>query len=229
MKGVDSFWCNATSCDDFQAVAEIALQYGQIVPFFGIHPFFVADSPADWLERLESYLEKFPTAGLGEAGLDCWFKKCKNTLELQKKFLAEQIRLADRLSRPMALHSLNADGAMLDLLEQNTPQRPFMMHAFRGSPETVGRLASMGAYFSFAGNILNPQARKARQAVVAVPADRLLIETDSPELKIFGYDYPTLPEYLGLVRDEVAKILKTTPQDVENLTLENAKKFLMGQ
>jgi len=227
-KGAAAFWCNATSCEDFQTVAELALRYGEIVPFFGIHPFSVVDSPADWLDRLESFLQKFPAAGLGEAGLDCWFKKCKDTLEIQKTFLTEQIGLANRLDRAVVLHSLNADGAMLELLSAHTPQRPFMMHAFRGSPETINRLAELGAYFSFAGNILNPQAKKARFAVAAVPEDRLLIETDSPELKVFGLDYPTLPEYLGLVRDEVASIRNISRECVEHLTIKNATSFLTG-
>lgn len=228
-KGVDTFWCNTTSCDDMQTVADIALQYREIVPFFGIHPFSVADSPADWRDRLQSFLQKFPAAGLGEAGLDCWFKKCKDTLEIQKTFLAEQIRLADQLGRPIVLHSLNADGAMLELLTAHTPRRPFMMHAFRGSPEMVNRFASLGAYFSFAGNILNPESKKARHAVAAVPEDRLLIETDSPELKVFGQDYPTLPEYLPLIRDEVARIRNISGEHVEFLTVENANRFLTGQ
>ncbi|MDD3865966.1 MAG: TatD family hydrolase [Candidatus Izemoplasmatales bacterium] len=227
-KGAAAFWCNSTSCDDFQAVAELALLYGEIVPFFGIHPFSVVDSPADWRDRLESFLEKFPAAGLGEAGLDCWFKKCKDTLETQKTFLAEQIELANRLDRPVVLHSLNADGAIMELLLKHTPRRPFMMHAFRGSPEMVSRLAARGAYFSFAGNILNPQAKKVRHAVAQVPHNRLLIETDSPELKVFELDYPTLPEYLGLIRDEVAAIRNIPAEEVERLTFKNAERFLTG-
>lgn len=227
-KGVGGFWCAATGCDDFSAVADIAVRYGQVVPFFGIHPYGVADSPADWLEKLENFLQKFPTAGLGEAGLDCWFKKCKDTLELQEKFLVEEISLANRLDRPLMLHSLNADGAVLETLLAHRPRRAFMMHAFRGSTEMIDRLAAMGAYFSFAGNILNPQAKKARHAVASVPRERLLIETDSPELKVFGLEYPTLPEYLGLIRDEVAAICKISTQDVEQLTVENARKFLTG-
>lgn len=227
-KGTHAFWCNATSCDDLQAVADIALQHDDVVPFFGIHPFSVADSPADWLDRLESFLQKFPAAGLGEAGLDCWFKKCKDTLEIQKIFLAEQIQLANRLGRPIVLHSLNADGAMLELLSAHRPARPFMMHAFRASPEMIKHFASLGAYFSFAGNILNPQAQKVRHAVAAVPEDRLLIETDSPELKVFGREYPTLPEYLPLIRDEVAAIRNISSERVEILTVENANRFLTG-
>jgi len=57
-----------------------------------------------------------------------------------------------------------------------------MIHAYGGPVDLIQPLADMGAYFSFAGTVLDESKVRARQAICQVPRDRLLIETDAPDL-----------------------------------------------
>ncbi|MEI6503575.1 MAG: TatD family hydrolase, partial [Armatimonadota bacterium] len=67
--GVGEMWCNGTAENDWQAVADLARAHHEIVPWFGLHPWFVKERSADWLARLGSFLDA-GQAGIGEIGLD---------------------------------------------------------------------------------------------------------------------------------------------------------------
>lgn len=62
------------------------------------------------------------------------------------------------------------------------PARGFLLHAYGGSKELVPQFTKLGAYFSFAGYFLHEKKQKVREAFEAVPPDRLLLETDAPEM-----------------------------------------------
>jgi TatD DNase family protein len=58
----------------------------------------------------------------------------------------------------------------------------FVIHSYSGPVELIRPLTELGAHFSFSGTVTWSRNRRAHEAAVAVPADRLLIETDSPDL-----------------------------------------------
>jgi TatD DNase family protein len=91
-----------------------------------------------------------------------------------------QLELARETGLPLSIHCVKAHGPLLELLrERATP--PSLMHAFSGSVEVARALVGMGHFISFAANLCIVGARKVVEVARAVPADRLLIETDSPD------------------------------------------------
>ena len=65
--GVGEMWCNGTAEDDWQAVCDLAATHPEVVPFFGLHPWFVRERSPDWLARLRYFLDAAPSA-IGEIG-----------------------------------------------------------------------------------------------------------------------------------------------------------------
>ena len=177
--GVGEMWCNGTAEDDWQAVLDLATVHREIVPFFGLHPWFVKGRSPDWLARLEHFLDAVPS-GVGEVGLDRHLEDRDDPA--QEAVFRAQLALAGERDLSVSIHCLKAWGWLLEVLATIDPLPRMLIHAYSGSAEVVQTLTAMGAYFSFGGNVLGPDHRRARAAVLAVPLDRLLIETDAPAL-----------------------------------------------
>lgn len=204
--GVAVFVCNGSVPADWQAVSDLAASDRRVCPFLGLHPWYVNEHKGtDWLAVLGGRLEE-TRSGVGEIGLDRWIEGFD--IEAQVEAFRAQLGLARAIGRPVTIHCLRAWGLLLEELRQAPPlPAGFIVHAFGGSADIVRPLVDLGAYFSFAGGILDPKRSRAQEALLRVPSHRLLIETDSPdippppELRVPGR---TLPD--GAYRNEPANL-----------------------
>lgn len=170
---------NGTCPEDWDAVTEVAY------PAIGLHPWKLAEAGPDWREHFLHILPK--ARAIGEMGLD---GLCGVDMELQIEVFRWQLEQAAEHNLPVSIHCLKASEPLLGVLkEAERPQRGFHLHAYAGSAEQVRSFADLGAYFSFHAGQLVGTARKAPEAVKAVPTDRLLIETDAPETLKNGEAY----------------------------------------
>ncbi len=205
----------------------------RLVSGFGVHPWYVRDLPTDWQEQLEAIIVQEPTAVIGEIGLDGL--KDTTSWELQESILRRQLTLAVKHNRPVVLHGARAWGRLVEVLKSYANQLPgFMAHSFGGSLETLKEISRLGGYLSFSGTICNVNATKVRLAAQAVPTDRLLIETDSPDLFPLGgntlpndkSDKPVNhPGNLSLVCNTLATLRNLSPEIVTKITVTNAKRL----
>lgn len=174
---------NGTRAEDWPAVARLAAEHGWIAPQFGYHPWHLGSRPGDWRERLEEWLIRHPHAGVGEAGLDCWV--AGHDLADQMSVLEFELDLAARLGRPVTLHCLKAWEPLEKIVwKSRLPEGRFLVHACGAPAQTAKRLLDRGALFSFPGSFLAARKEAARAFFRAVPASRLLVETDAPSLPL---------------------------------------------
>ncbi len=179
--GVIECVVNGTGEDDWEAVARLAEEFPDFVrPAFGLHPWKAHQRSSDWLRVLESYLDRFPTASVGECGLDGWVSE--PSLDVQREVFLPQLVLARERVLPVTIHALKAWEPLFDAFTTEPPPGKFLLHSFGGSPELVKRLSAIGAYFSFSGYFLHPRKAKVLGAFTTVPEDRLLLETDAPDM-----------------------------------------------
>jgi TatD DNase family protein len=221
--GVARMVCCGTNSGDWNRVLQCPEKYPQIVPMLGIHPWFVSGDWKESFQTLEKRLRDFPNIGIGETGLD-FRNKFTNRAEQEACFKAH-LKLAAELGRPLAVHSVQAWGPMLEILRGH-PQPKKIMHAFGGAVELIPELTGLNSWFSFCGSVTNPNARRVRAAAAAVPDDRLLVETDSPECPPAGCPAPNEPANLIHVVRAVSKLRKTSVEQIAALTTANAEKVL---
>ncbi len=166
---------------DWPRVLEIANRYPNAYFSFGLHPWFIDGRSDQCFQTLENLLTSYPQASVGEIGIDHAIKE-RNDAEQEHVFLA-QLGIARKFDRPVTIHCRRAWGRLIELLDQfGELPRGMLIHCFGSSAEIATELVKRGAYISFSGSITRPNAKKAGPAICAVPNDRILIETDAPDI-----------------------------------------------
>jgi TatD DNase family protein len=232
MKSAGVFRCvvNATREEDWQALENlVAREPGFISPAFGIHPWQAHTAAVGWQERLKSLLEKHPRASIGECGLDLWVSH--PPVEVQRPVFLAQLRLARELERPLTIHCLKAWAPLFEAFSEVPPPTRFLMHSFGGSIETARRLIPLGAFFSFSGHFLHPRKRAVLEVFRQLPPDRILLETDAPDMLPPGEiithslsESRNHPANLPAIGQAFAAALGMTTEHLAELTCENNRR-----
>jgi TatD DNase family protein len=162
------------SCRHALAVAD---EHDGVYAALGIHPHQAAGDEAARVPELAELLGHDRAVAIGETGLD--FFRDYAPRDDQCILFARQLELASDLGKPVVIHSRAADADTAQALEGFGGTVVF--HCF-SSPELLPVALERGYYVSFAGNVTYPKAVELRAAAVAVPADRILAETDTPYL-----------------------------------------------
>ncbi len=166
----------SSSPDDWNELADLADSPNRVVSI-AVHPWHVHDCDENTLEKLNSLLTTHPQVQLGETGLD--YSVEKPDKELQQYLFREQLRLAIELNRVVTIHTVAAWGDTLDVIrEEGIPQRGAVIHGFRGSSEIVRELSRSNIFFSVGADQVLNCGRKQKSAIIEIPADRLLLESD---------------------------------------------------
>ena len=178
---VSAMVVDGSGVEDWSAVAALARVHAWVRPAFGVHPWYVREQPADWQDRLEALLVEFPMASIGEIGLDRWIENAD--VEVQLACFTAQLALAARDNRAASIHCLRAWGLMEETLRASPrPERGFLLHSYGGPAEMVSSFVKLGAYFSVSPYFLHERKAKQWATFAEVPLDRLLIETDAPDM-----------------------------------------------
>jgi len=181
--GVSLSVLNGTQPTDWPEVARLAAEHPDtIIPSYGLHPWYCAKAPTDWLAQLSTLLLAAPRAQVGEIGLDRALLRRTDAAPIETQLTAfnAQLALAADLDRVATIHCVQAHGLLLDTL-YNAPKRPrLLLHSYSGSAQMIKDFAALGATFSFGADVFDPRRERLRKALLAVPPDRLLIETDTP-------------------------------------------------
>ena len=155
----------------------IAARHEAVFAALGIHPHQAADEDADRLAELRELLDADSAVAVGETGLDYYRDYAPRDRQLA--LFERQLELAAELGKPVVIHTRAASDDTAAALE------PFVgtvvLHCF-SAPGLLPVALDRGYYVSFAGNVTYPNAEELRDAARVVPADRLLVETDSPYL-----------------------------------------------
>ncbi len=178
--GVQFMVTCATMENNFSATADLANKNSAILPCFGIHPWFLDSLTPGWEDRLGTLVSQAPS-GIGETGLDFMDKGADR--DLQISVFKTHLFLANDLGRPVNIHIRKAWDPFIHILKAHGPLRGGgLVHSYSGSADLVKVLEKHNLHISFSGAVTRPNAKKAVKALEAVSLDRILFETDAPDL-----------------------------------------------
>ena len=182
--GVECMVALGTTIASSRATVALAETYPSVYAAVGIHPNTCAEAgPGDW-DAIVGLLDHPRVVALGETGLDRYWDHAP--IELQRDYFDRHLRLSQVRDRPVVIHCRDAQADVLPMLREAAARGPLrgVLHAFSGDAEFAAECLALGLYVSFAGNVTytNKKFQVLREAAAGIPADRILIETDSPYL-----------------------------------------------
>ena len=150
----------------------------------GLHPFYIEQHQAQHLQQLERLLQQHECVAVGEIGLDTFLKQHKQPelFAKQQHYFNAQLELAMHYQKPVLLHIRKAHAETLAILKAHKFKLGGIVHAFSGGVEEAKALVKFGFKIGVTGQITNPNAKKLHQVVQAIGAERLVIETDCPDM-----------------------------------------------
>jgi len=156
---------------------------GQVVAAVALHPNeapVVEDLEKD-LKVIEELAANPRVRAIGETGLD-FFRTPENLRDRQKYSFAHHIKMAKEHKKALVIHDRDSHRAVLDLLIQEGAPANTIFHCYSGDAEMAKECIANEYILSFAGTVTFKNAPELREAVVLVPIEQLLVETDSPFL-----------------------------------------------
>jgi TatD DNase family protein len=180
--GVDGLLTICTRLTEFERVRSIAARFPAVWCSVGIHPHEAANEPATGASRLADLARHPKVIGIGEAGLDYYYEHSPR--DRQRAVFREHIEAARLSGLPLIVHSRDADEETVELLEEAAAAGGLagVIHCFSSTAFLAERALALGFYISFSGIVTFRNAGALRDIAKTIPADRFLVETDSPYL-----------------------------------------------
>jgi TatD DNase family protein len=224
--GIGTIVNNAADLESVETSLELAHRYDFVYAAVGVHPenaYELDDSKLLWL-RDKSHDPK--AVAIGEIGLDYHYPDNPDR-DTQIKWFRAQLRLALEEKLPVVIHSRDAAADTMEIMKEAASKGIVAdIHCYSYSPEQALEYVKMGFYIGVGGVVTFKNGKKLKQTVDKIPLDRILLETDCPYM---------VPEpfrgsrnssvYLPYVVKAIADIKGVTPQEVIDITEQNARKF----
>jgi TatD DNase family protein len=178
--GVGHFLCVAVDIESIPAVIRLAETHGNVFASVGIHPNTEPHLDAT-SEQLLQFARHPRVIAVGETGLD--YYRSQGDLEWQRDRFRRHIAVARQCGKPLIIHTRDAREDTLRILrEERAEEVGGVMHCFTEDLDTAVQAMQLGFLISFSGIVTFRNARELQAVARAVPADRLLVETDCPYL-----------------------------------------------
>jgi TatD DNase family protein len=206
-----------------RAAAALAAREPDVWAAVGIHPHEAADADEAALTEIERLASAPRVVAIGETGLD--FFRDRSPREAQTRAFTAQVALARRLGKPVLVHCRDAHAETLALLAADGPlERGGIMHCFSGDVALARRCIELGLLVSLAGPVTYPKPGALPDVARAIPADRLVVETDCPFLPPQPYrGKRNEPAYLAITAARVAELRGEPLADLAGRMSENAR------
>ena len=220
MEGIVSIGFDLES--SFKSV-ELAHKYPFIYAVVGIHPVDIGKYDRDTEKELERLaLTEHKVVAIGEIGLDYhWMEDPK---DVQAEGFRKQMRLAEKVGKPVVIHTREALQDTLDILEE-FHNVGGILHCYPGSYESAKPFLDR-YYVGVGGTLTFKNNRKTKELVSMISMDRLVIETDCPYLTPVPFrGKRNEPVYTEYVAEEIARIKEIPVEEVIRKTTENARKI----
>lgn len=229
--GVVQMVITGASAAGSRMAAELAREYPkQLFATAGMHPHHASDFNPEVHELFRQLLAQEEVVAVGETGLD-YFRDL-SPRDVQQQAFEAHIELAVETGLPMFLHQRDAHRDFLAIVKQHRDRlSDVVVHCFTDTREAMHDYLDLDCYIGITGWLCDERRGKhLKDCVRDIPADRLLVETDSPYLKPRSMrprvaSHRNEPQWLPWIVGELAACRDEHPPETARLTTENARRF----
>ncbi len=191
-----------------------------IISCCGIHPWMAHSyGPSDVEAAAEQYAS---TVMINEIGLDTVWADSAATLCRQESLLQAQLSLAEKLNKPVTLHTKGAEQLVLDILQKYRIPG-ILIHWYDGPPDLIPGYLELNCYFTISPVFINNA--EYRRLISRIPSDRLLPETDNPSTWPWLFKETGKPEQIREIYKAYGKWVGKNRTIVHNQFKENLLRF----
>ena len=180
--GIEEILSVGTTVESSRRSLEFAEKFEGVYASAGIHPNHAAEAgPNDWNE-IVALASRSGVKALGETGLDRHWND--TPFPMQQDYFDRHLRLSQQTGKPFIVHLRECGEDVLAMLQEARRRSPLagVMHSFTGDATLAAACLELGLYISFAGMVTYKKSTDLREVACTIPADRILVETDSPYL-----------------------------------------------
>ncbi|WP_158744588.1 TatD family hydrolase [Acidisphaera sp. L21] len=225
--GVGELVTIGTTLDQSLAIRTLAESHANVWCTIGVHPQSAAKAPVPTPEALVAMADHPKVIGIGESGLDYFYDTAPK--DVQQASFRAHIRAARMASVPLCIHARDADTDIATILREEREEGghyDFLLHCFSSGRGLAEAALEMGGYFSFSGILTFPKSTENRDIARDIPADRLLVETDSPYLAPVPFrGKRNEPSYVAKTADVLAEVRGLTSNELAALTTANFRRL----
>lgn len=224
-KGIEYIVNVGSDIESIRKTLELTEQYPFVYGAAGVHPSETAELTSKDMEWIRETAGREKIVAIGEIGLDYYWPEPDR--EVQKKWFKEQLRLAEETGLPVIIHSRDAAADTLEILKEwDAYKTKGVIHCFSYTWETAREYLDMDYYFGIGGVLTFKNAKKLKEAVMHIPMEKILLETDCPYLAPEPYrGKRNQSEYIFYVAEQLAELKKISREEVLEITRNNAKRF----
>lgn len=223
-EGITKIVVPGWNIENSKTAIELSNKYDFIYSAIGIHPSDVGNEGED-ITKLYDMANNEKVVAIGEIGLDYHYENI--SIELQKKYFIEQIKIANELKLPIIIHTRDAIADTLEIVKKYRAEFGGVFHCCPHNIELVKEVLKLGFYVGIGGTLTFKSAKeKAKELLDVLPIEKIVIETDSPYLSPEPYrgtrnDSVKVKE----VAKKIAEIKEISLEEVARITYENGNKL----
>lgn len=221
--GVGLLQTISTKISDFEKIKTLIESHSNIYGSIGIHPHEVDQHEEITVEQLFEYTKHSKVIGIGETGLDLFYKHSKE--DKQVDYFLRHIEVSHLSGLPLIIHTRDADQLTIDILTQAKKKFNFtgVIHCFSSENMDFAQAClDLGLYISISGIVTFKKAFALQEIVKQISLERLLVETDSPYLAPEPFrGKRNEPSYVVKVAEKIADLKNITLEEVSQATTNN--------
>jgi TatD DNase family protein len=203
-------------------VLAIAEKYSDVFCSIGTHPHSAQEELDITARDLVARAKHPKVVAIGEAGLDYHYDNSPRADQAQS--FREHIAAARETGLPLVIHSRDCDADMAALLaeEMGKGAFPAVLHCFTGGRDLAMKAIDLGLYISFTGILTFKNSAGLREIAAALPAERIMVETDAPYLAPGPHrGKRNEPAFVVETARVLAETRKVSPDEIARQTTEN--------
>ncbi|OUR82777.1 TatD family deoxyribonuclease [Cycloclasticus sp. 46_120_T64] len=205
---LDHLLCVAINWEAYPAMRDLVVKQPMISISVGVHPTEEGGYDPS-VEELVDVAVRDKVVAIGETGLD--YARLENNsaaIECQRQRFRRHIAAARQCDKPLIIHTREAQADTIKIMqEESAAEVGGVMHCFTEDWSMAEAALALNFYISFSGIVTFKNAKQVQEVAKKVPADRFLIETDSPYLApVPMRGKPNYPNYVKYVAEKMAEL-----------------------
>ena len=226
--GVKSFLCVGYDLESSIKAIEIANKYNNVYAAIGFIPTeWKKWTPNSILDLEELIKKSSKIVAIGEIGLDYYWEKEENIMQIQKEMFISQINLANKYDLPISIHSRDSIQDTFNILKNNPCNNRGIMHCYSGSLEMSKEFTKLGYKIAFGGVLTFKNAIEIKRVLKHIDLKDVVLETDAPYLSPVPHrGKMNEPKFIVDTAKFAANLLEMNLDDFEKITYQNSLDIL---